>query len=219
MALFGNLGQPMLIPGYGGGMFDPQGGIAGMSSGLDAALMQNQQMAQQKPKKKGFGEFLRVFAGTLGDSLTGNPVYSQQQQQMAELQAQEEWYERKRQDELADYEARKGIDAQYAPPKERRTITVDGIVLDQDTMQPIYESPYSKIIPGPDGSFYEQTRQGLGGGQQFNPPQTTGTVGSAIRQQAMDAIQQGADPAAVLKRLQELEGGQAGSGSPGGFLR
>jgi hypothetical protein len=117
MALFGNLGQPMLIPGYGGGMFDPQGGIAGMSSGLDAALMQNQQMAQQKPKKKGFGEFLRVFAGTLGDSLTGNPVYSQQQQQMAELQAQEEWYERKRQDELADYEARKGIDAQYAGPE------------------------------------------------------------------------------------------------------
>jgi hypothetical protein len=219
MALFGNLGQPMMIPGYGGGMFDPQNGIGGMSAGLDQALAQNKTMgaAQAGKPKKGFGEFLRMFAGTLGDNLTGNPVYSQAQQHQREMQAQEEWYERKRQDELADYEARKGIDQEFAPPKDRQTITVDGIVLDQETMKPIWESPYSKIIPGPDGSFYEQTRQGLGGGQPFQPPQPSPT-GSAIREQAMEAIRQGADPAAVLKRLQEMEGGQAGSGSPGGFL-
>jgi hypothetical protein len=216
MALFGNLGQPMMLPGYGGGMFDPQNGIGGMSAGLDQALAQNKAMGAAKPKK-GFGEFLRMFAGTLGDSLTGNPVYSQAQQHQQEMKAQEEWYERKRQDELADYKARKGIDQEFAPPKDRQTITVDGIVLDQETMKPIWESPYSKVIPGPDGSFYEQPRQGLGGGQSFQPPQPSPT-GSAIREQAMEAIRQGADPAAVLKRLQEMEGGQAGSGSPGGFL-
>jgi hypothetical protein len=119
MALFGNLGQPMMIPGYGGGMFDPQNGIGGMSAGLDQALAQNKTMgaAQAGKPKKGFGEFLRMFAGTLGDNLTGNPVYSQAQQHQREMQAQEEWYERKRQDELADYEAKKNIDSQYDGPE------------------------------------------------------------------------------------------------------
>jgi hypothetical protein len=119
MALFGNLGQPMMIPGYGGGMFDPQSGMGGMSAGLDQALAQNKAMgaAQAGKPKKGFGEFLRMFAGTLGDSLTGNPVYSQAQQHQQEMKAQEEWYERKRQDELADYEAKKNIDSQYDGPE------------------------------------------------------------------------------------------------------
>lgn len=40
----------------------------------------------------------------------------------------------------------------------KRTTVVDGILIDQDTGQPIAQSPYSRIIPGPDGSFYEQPR-------------------------------------------------------------
>jgi hypothetical protein len=42
----------------------------------------------------------------------------------------------------------------------KRTTTIDGILLDADTGEPIAQSPYSRIIPGPDGSFYEQPRSG-----------------------------------------------------------
>lgn len=85
-------------------------------SGINEALAQNAAMA--KPKKSGgFGGFLKNFAGYLGDSLTGNPIYAQQMSNQAEQQRMEEWYERKRQDELADYEAKKGIDAKYTSPE------------------------------------------------------------------------------------------------------
>lgn len=116
MALFGNLNSPMMIPGYGGGMFDPQNGIGGLSAGLDQALAQNQAMGQAKPKK-GFGDFLRIFAGTLGDSLTGRPVYAQMMQHQEEQKRLEEMYDRKRRDDMEDYEARKQIDAQYSGPE------------------------------------------------------------------------------------------------------
>lgn len=115
MSLFGNLGQQQMIPGYGGGMF-PTTGISNASAGLDAALQQNAQGAAMPKQKNKFGEFLRMFAGNLGDSLTGNPIFAQQQQAMAEQQRMEEMYERKRRDDLSDYEARKGIDQQYSAP-------------------------------------------------------------------------------------------------------
>lgn len=86
------------------------------TSGINEALARNAALGQQQQPKKGFGNFLRAFAGNLGDSLTGNPVYAQLQQQQAEQERMEQWYERKRQDELADYEAKKGIDAKYNAP-------------------------------------------------------------------------------------------------------
>lgn len=43
---------------------------------------------------------------------------------------------------------------------KRRTAVIDDILVDADTGEPIAQSPYSKIIPGPNGSFYEQQRSG-----------------------------------------------------------
>lgn len=96
---------------------DPSQYISGYGD-LDAALAQNAALGQQQAQKpkKGFGSFLRAFAGIYGDTLTGNPVYAQQQAQRAEQQQMEQWYERKRKDEMADYEAKKRIDAQYSAP-------------------------------------------------------------------------------------------------------
>lgn len=39
---------------------------------------------------------------------------------------------------------------------------IDGVAFDKRTGQPLFESPYDKIIPGPDGSFYRVPRLGLG---------------------------------------------------------
>lgn len=54
-------------------------------------------------------------------------------------------------------------------PEKLDTIEVDGVVFDKRTGQPLFESPYDRIIAGPDGSFYRVPRMGLGrqpGGQQ-----------------------------------------------------
>lgn len=45
-------------------------------SGINAALQRNDAIEPPRPKGKGFKDFLRTFAGSLGDSLTGNPVYA-----------------------------------------------------------------------------------------------------------------------------------------------
>lgn len=66
--------------------------------------------------KGGFGTFLRSLAGYWGDALTGNPVYANQQAQRDQQQQMDQWYERKRQDSLTDYEKQKEIDAKYSAP-------------------------------------------------------------------------------------------------------
>jgi len=101
--------------GYGG---DPNGNIIPGMGDLEASLAQNAALGASQPKKKGggFGGFLKNLAGFYGDSLTGNPIYAQQMQSQAEQDRMEQWYERKRQDELKDYEAKKGIDSKYASP-------------------------------------------------------------------------------------------------------
>jgi hypothetical protein len=98
---------------FGGSLYQP----IDYMSGINDALAQNAALGASKPKKGGFGNFLGAFAGYLGDSLTGNPIYAQQQAQMAEQEQMEQWYERKRQDELADYEAKKRIEMQYSGPE------------------------------------------------------------------------------------------------------
>lgn len=42
----------------------------------------------------------------------------------------------------------------------RKLKEVDGVFFDEETGEPVVQSPYSRIIPGPDGSFYEQPRIG-----------------------------------------------------------
>lgn len=71
---------------------------------------------------------------------------------------------------------------------QKRTTTIDGILVDADTGQPIAQSPYSRIIPGPDGSFYEQPRAGgiptfgSGGGSATTtaPPRSGGKGGVSL---------------------------------------
>lgn len=49
----------------------------------------------------------------------------------------------------------------YHRPKKRE---IDGVVFNDDTGAPQYESPYPKIIPGTEGSFFTQPRIGIGQG-------------------------------------------------------
>jgi hypothetical protein len=50
---------------------------------------------------------------------------------------------------------------------KRETVEIDGVVFDKNTGEPLFESPYDKIVPGAEGSFYTQRRLGIGkrGGQ------------------------------------------------------
>jgi hypothetical protein len=89
-------------------------------------------------------------------------------------------------------------------PEKLDTVEIDGVVFNKRTGEPLFESPYSKIVPGSEGSFYEQPRMGLGrrGGGQGD-----------IRAQAEEAIRMGADPAEVNRRLQQMLGGATASPS------
>lgn len=95
-------------------------------------------------------------------------------------------------------------------PGKLDTVEIDGVVFDKRTGQPLFESPYSRIIPGQEGSFYEQPRQGIG----RNRAPSSAQGGSDLRAQAEEAIRMGADPAEVNKRLQEMMGGATAGPSP-----
>jgi hypothetical protein len=86
------------------------------STGIEDALRSNAQLGAEQAAHpsfgKRFGNFLAAWAGSLGDNLTGNPVYANSQK--AAQEAQE--YARRRQDELSDYEAKKKIDQRYQAP-------------------------------------------------------------------------------------------------------
>lgn len=217
MAMFGTPGYG--IPGYGGGMFpmdSPFGGPIdfGMDS-INQALDQNAAIGAAKPKK-GFGEFLKAFAGHLGDNLSGNPVYAQQMQQQAQQQQLEQWYERKRQDEMADYEAKKQIDARYSSPdlpgladeynwyNQQPQETQRGV---QDYMRMRY--PGNFVPPAPVNIPYGATVQGGGGSSPSGLPQVRDEAG-------YNALPPGAtylDPNGIVRK----KGGQSGGGSAGGF--
>jgi hypothetical protein len=49
-----------------------------------------------------------------------------------------------------------------ADANDPELVVIDGVAFDKRTGQPKFESPYTRIIPGPDGSFYEQPRVGYG---------------------------------------------------------
>lgn len=67
------------------------------------------------------------------------------------------------------------------------TVEIDGVVFDKRTGQPLFESPYSKIIAGSEGSFFEQPRLGIGrgGGSRDDVPTITS-------QEEYDALPNGA---------------------------
>lgn len=55
------------------------------------------------------------------------------------------------------------------PAAEKLTV-IDGVAFNSQG-QPVFESPYDRIIPGPDGSFYRVPRVGFGRGGQGAQPQ------------------------------------------------
>lgn len=66
---------------------------------------------------------------------------------------------------LGEGQARYGPDGKViaqGPEGAPDTVTIDGVVFDKSTGEPLFESPYNRIIPGPEGSFYEQPRAGFG---------------------------------------------------------
>ncbi len=134
--------------------------------GMDAA-------PAQKPKFFGKGgngtQFLSAFAGSLGDAFAHNNNYANRMQQQLAAQQAEEQHQRHRMDNREDQQ----WEWKNKPkePKARETIVVDGVVLDKETLQPVWESPYSHIIPGTEGSFFEQPRMGLGGQRAAPMPQ------------------------------------------------
>lgn len=73
---------------------------------------------------------------------------------------------------LALQERKLAVDAQ-----DPELVVIDGVAFDKRTGQPKFESPYPRIIAGPDGSFYERPRIGFGGRPAGNaaPPAVGGT--------------------------------------------
>lgn len=70
-------------------------------------------------------------------------------------------------------------------------VVIDGVAFDKRTGQPKFESPYTRIIPGPDGSFYEQPRVGFGrapggGSPPVAPAPTTARQDSPVRVKTPD---------------------------------
>lgn len=213
MALFGG------SPGIGGGMFpnDNPFGVPDYMSGINDAFAQNAALGQQKPKN-GIGEFLRILAGTFGDNLTGNPVYSrhmqgeaERKQQEAEARRQAEWYERKRKDELTDYGAKKEIDAQFSAP-DLPGIIEEFTVAQQMGMVPpgmSYTDYMTMRFPGAQTPvILPHNAQQVGGGNAALP--------SVSNEAEYNALPPGAtyrDPSGRLRR----KGGQSGAGPAGGF--
>lgn len=60
----------------------------------------------------------------------------------------------------------------FAPSSaaERKLVQTDGVFFDQRTGEPVFESPYPKIVSGP-GGIYAQPRIGIGRGGQGAAPQ------------------------------------------------
>lgn len=198
------------IPNYGYGDLIPDMGS------LNAALAQNAAIRAAKPKK-GFGDFLRNFAGLYGDQLTGNPVFAKMQAQLAEQQQSMAEYERKRQDELKDYEAKKGIDAQYSKQDlpgivdEFKTAQQLGYVPKEFSYQDYLKLrfPGNFVPPSPVSIPYGSTVSGGDAGSPTGLPKVQDEAG-------YNALPPGAtyiDPNGVIRK----KGGPSQGGS-GGFL-
>lgn len=170
-------------------------------NGISDALRQNAAVGAEKKPKFNFGQFLAAWAGHLGDSLTGNPVYGNALQSRAQGQAQEE--ERRRQQEWW-YEQQRYQQANKAPDKP-------GIAEELEWFQslpPEQRGPAAEYIrmryPGsqspqmiPHG--YDEVPQQGGAA-----PTATGPNGEKIRFNPQSGAW-------------EPMGGQAGQPSPGGF--
>lgn len=233
MAFFGNKGfvqlgnAPRTLQEAYAQMIQSAGGPLSMAdyNNPDKAAL-NELVGDQPHSRGGFFKkgglarnILGNVIGSVGDSLAGNTGYADQSADYRRSMAEAEEYQRRRKEGLEDYETKKMIDERYAAPKERRTAEINGVLVDLDTLQPVWEDPRGRVIPGPDGSFYQLPPLGLGGPAAPAGGPQAGPTGTTLRDQAANAIRSGADPVAVMKRLQELEGGAGQPTGPAGFPR
>lgn len=66
-------------------------------------------------------------------------------------------------------------------PDDPDLVVIDGVAMDKRTGQPVFESPYDRIIPGQGGSFYRVPRMGLGrGGAPAQQPQGVVVPGEEV---------------------------------------
>jgi hypothetical protein len=75
----------------------------------------------------------------------------------------------------------------------------------------------TKAIPIPDGGSVKIVDSVTGRPDNYGGPSPQVQGGNDLRAAAIDAIQRGADPTKVLERLKQMQGGQSGSPSTGGF--
>lgn len=206
------------VPGYGGGTYPINSSpmLPDYMSVIQEELAKNQALGEaQKAQKPSFGsklgDFLKAWAGSLGDSLTGNPVYSttmaQRQQSEAAARAEEQrrkqeqdwWYEQQRYKAQNEKPDMPGIADEtkwfYSLPPEEQARAAQYIQMRNPAMQAPTLIPYG----------YEPVAPSSGGAP------------GGLREQAIEAIRKGADPVKVLERLKQLEGGQSASPA-GGFL-
>lgn len=99
-------------------------------------------------------------------------------------------------------------------PAKRETVEIDGVVFDKNTGEPLFESPYNRIISGPNGEFLEQPRIGIGRSDSITPAQAStqlagqppikpqGMTDDQIWAQAHEAVRNGASADEVFRRLQ-----------------
>ncbi len=99
-------------------------GLFGNGPGLpqiDPMILQPGFGQSAPAKKKGFFkggdgfDFWDILGG-LGDGISGNPIYANAAQQHRQAGLGEQQYQRRRTDELADYEAKQQIEQRYGTP-------------------------------------------------------------------------------------------------------
>jgi hypothetical protein len=65
---------------------------------------------------------------------------------------------------------------------DEELVVIDGVAMGKQSGQPKFESPYDRVIPGPDGSFYTVPRHGYGRGGQQGPQQGQVVQGNQLPQ-------------------------------------
>ncbi len=67
---------------------------------------------------------------------------------------------------------------------------IDGVAIDKRTGKPQFESPYNRVIPGPNGSFFEQPRIGFGATPAPGGAPTAAPVAAPNAAPALDQVAQ-----------------------------
>jgi len=97
--LWGAPEQPPLNGGYGGG-------VADQMTAINSALQQNAALPPPQPGFAGKGGTLWDIIGAIGDGFGGKGIYTDAMQQNRQIEADQAKYEQRRQQEMADWQAK-----------------------------------------------------------------------------------------------------------------